>query len=218
MMAKRMLLNVVALSLAAVALVSSPGEPLEECIESFSLLRKTPIGMTRRMPPPEMICALCIPASGRPCENAVPLSIVKTVAQKRAEAMWGPSTRLGSIVPMCDVKGRTTAYLLDFTLDGRPFPSYQEVAVEVAAERARRRATAWRRPADRSAMRQMRGYTRPEGLYAHIVVSARWDRVPVLEMAKGPSPFYSWGWVASSKALSTPGVGWHRRKPAGARL
>ncbi len=152
---------------------------------------------------PAPVAPVGVPKEGVPPPYAVPLSIVEEVAQRRAWAVWGSQARIGSIIPMCDLEGQTTAYLVDFTLDGSPMPNYVKLAADAERERESRRGRSGEGP---KAMPPTFGAPATLSLahrYAHLVVSARSDRMPVLEMARGPSAYYSWAAMASRKAAAS---------------
>jgi len=137
--------------------------------------------------------APAIPAEGRRPESAVPFEIVRTVAQARATATW-PRLAAGPVVPYQDVDGSTIAYMFHYRVDGQPFPAgYEQARREAREDVARFRDE---------------GGAPPTGKYryAHVLVSARYDRTPVLSWGEGLSEYYSTTEDAHDAAAAELGI------------
>jgi hypothetical protein len=122
------------------------------------------------------LAAMPIPDAGMTPANAVPFETVKGLALRKAQAEY-PGARLGTVVPYVDENGFTVAYLFHFRTDGKPFPGYEQVVEDVLAERARLTANT--------------DLTRWTSKYAFVLVSARYDRAPILCYGFGTSEFYA---------------------------
>jgi len=117
-----------------------------------------------------------LPETGANPANAVDFALIKALALKKAAAEW-PGCRLGTVVPYVDEQGWTTAYMFHFRTDGKEFPDYQEVVNDILAEREQLTIntdlTQWR------------------SKYAHLLISARYDRTPIVCYGYGTSEFYA---------------------------
>jgi hypothetical protein len=122
------------------------------------------------------LAAMPIPDAGMTHANAVPFETVKGLALRRAQAEY-PGARLGTVAPYVDENGFTVAYLFHFRTDGKAFPGYEQVAEDVLAERAKLTANT--------------DLTRWTSKYAFVLVSARYDRAPILCFGYGTSEFYA---------------------------
>lgn len=137
--------------------------------------------------------APAIPAEGRRPESAVPFEIVRTVALARAAATW-PSLAAGPVIPYQDIDGSTIAYMFHYRVDGLPFPADCERTTREARE-------------DVARFRD-EGGAPPTGKYryAHVLVSARYDRFPILSWGEGLSEFYSTAEQARDAAAAEMGL------------
>lgn len=120
--------------------------------------------------------AVNLPETGAVPENVVPFAKVRDLALRKAEAEW-PGCRLGSVVPCVDEDGATAAYMFHFRTDGKPFPDYEEVVRDILVERD-----------GLNAFTDLRRWT---SKYSHILVSARYDRPPIVRYGYGTSEFYA---------------------------
>jgi hypothetical protein len=120
--------------------------------------------------------AMPMPETGSAPPNAVPFETVRDVALARA-AMEFPGAKLGTAVPYVDENGNAVAWMFHFRTDGKAFPDYDQVAADVQAERQTLTANT-----DLSQWRSK---------YAHVLVSARRDRAPVLRFGYGTSEYYA---------------------------
>jgi hypothetical protein len=104
-------------------------------------------------------------------EKAAAFADIQSVACRRALSMWA-NARAGEIVPYVDADGRRIAYMFHYRIDDREFPDYATAASEVAAELP--------------TLSDPRNHSR----YAHVLVSARYDRAPILRYGEGSSEFF----------------------------
>jgi len=145
---------------------------------------------------PVSISELSIPSPGTEPTGAVPYAVAQQVAVLRAEAVWR-GLASGPVIPYQDYEGRTVAYMFHFRVDGNSFPPDYEQAVRESREDILQfEATAGGRVVP------------PTGRfrYGHVLVSARYDRAPVLAYGEGLSEFYSTGWHAREVAAAKLGV------------
>ncbi|MGQ9707452.1 MAG: hypothetical protein ACUVUR_01065 [bacterium] len=120
--------------------------------------------------------AMNLPEPGVRPQNAVDFATAQTLALKKAQAEW-QGCRLGTVVPYVDEAGQTVAYMFHLRTDGKEFPDYEQVVEDILAERTELSVntdlTIWR------------------SKYAHILISARYDRTPIVCYGYGTSPFYA---------------------------
>jgi hypothetical protein len=122
--------------------------------------------------------AMPLPEAGTTPANAVTYEQAERVALNRAQREW-PGARPGTVVPYVDESGAAAAWMFHFRVDGKPMGEYDEVADEVLAGRS-----------GIGPNTDLRRWTSP---YAHILVSARVDRAPVVRLGYGASEFYAIG-------------------------
>ncbi len=120
--------------------------------------------------------AMPMPETGTTPPSAVPYETIRSVALNRADAEF-PGARLGTAVPYVDADGNTVAWMFHFRTDGKAFPDYDQVAADVQAERQTLTVNT-----DLSKWRSK---------YAHVLVSARRDRAPVVRFGYGTSEYYA---------------------------
>ncbi len=124
------------------------------------------------------VWALNLPEPGERPPNAVDFATVQMLARKKAEAEWG-KCQPGPVVPYVDEQGQTVAYMFHFRVDGKQFPDYEQVVKDIHLERAGLTANTnlvnWR------------------SKYAHILISARYDRTPIVCYGYGTSAYYAVG-------------------------
>lgn len=141
------------------------------------------------------LTAVCLgiglPETGMPHAEAVPFDVVKSLALKKAAAEW-PGCRLGTVLPCVDEYGRTSAWLVHFTADGSAFPDYEQVAIDIAAERTR--------------LTPSTDLTRWRSKYACMLVSARYDQTPIFWYGYGTSAYYAIGAKALARAKQQIGA------------
>ncbi len=124
----------------------------------------------------------------------IDLARARRIAEARAHWEWGENARVASILPVLGVDGRVTAYDADVTLDGSRFESYNAVVSDWQSFLRARETDP----------------TPPESVavhYATVVVSATYDRPPILTTRLGPSSFFASGWLAAgiaARLLGTP--------------
>ena len=129
--------------------------------------------------------AAALPGPGRAPEFAVPYATAARAAMLRAQATW-PAVSEGPAVPYQDYEGRTVAWMFHYRVDGRPFPAdYEQVEREGREDVERFEATIDAEPEA--------GLAPPTGRfrYAHVLVSARTDRMPLLAWGEGLSEYYT---------------------------
>lgn len=129
--------------------------------------------------------AAALPGPGRAPDNAVPFAVAARAAGLRAQATW-PAAAEGTVVPYQDYEGRTVAWMFHYRVDGQPFPAdYEQVEREGREDVERFEATIDAEPEA--------GLAPPTGRfrYAHVLVSARYDRAPVLAWGEGLSEYYT---------------------------
>lgn len=138
------------------------------------------------------LMALNLPEPGLTPPQVVPFEIVQALAQRKAEAEW-PGCRMGVVVPYVDEEGYTVGYMFHFRTDGNKFPDYEEVVRDVFSERAtltvNTNLTQWR------------------SKYAHLLVSARYDRPPIVFYGYGATEFYSMATEGLRRAQEMLGSG-----------
>ncbi len=136
--------------------------------------------------------ALPIPPAGTTPPEAVEFGTVEQLALRKAQAEW-PGCRPGPVLPLLDPDGATVAYAFHFRTDGKEFPDFEQVASDIRAERANLTANA-----------DLSQWTSE---YATVLVSARYDRAPVLSYGYGVSAFYAVGQDALDRAVERLGPG-----------
>ncbi len=137
--------------------------------------------------------AMPIPEAGVMPANAVPFADVERVALNRARREF-PDMLPGTVVPYVDENGQTVAYMFHFVVPGKTMDDYEAVADDVLAGRA--------------TLGPDTDLTRWTSPYAHVLVSARYDRPPVIRFGYGASEFYAIGrqGLARAQAELGPGV------------
>ncbi len=122
------------------------------------------------------LLAMNLPESGLTPPNAVDFQTIKSLALRKAAAEW-PGCRLGTVVPVVDEQGQTAGYIFHFRTDGKPFPDYEQVVKDIFEER--------------EGLTVNTDLTRWRSKYAHILISARSDRTPIVCYGYGTSEFYA---------------------------
>ena len=117
-----------------------------------------------------------MPGTGTTPPNAVPFDSVRIVALNWAAVEY-PGAKLGTAIPYIDESGNTVAWMFHFRVDGKSFPRYDQVAADVQAERQTLTANT--------------DLSRWRSKYAHVLVSARRDRAPVICFGYGTSDYYA---------------------------
>jgi hypothetical protein len=138
------------------------------------------------------LAAMPMPEAGVPPPEAVPFEVAQGLALRKAEAAW-PGARAGAVLPYLDEAGQTVAWMFHFRADGEAFPAYDEVADDIRTERASLGPNA--------------DLTRRQSRYAFVLVSARYDRAPVLAWGGGVSEYYAVGREARARARALLGPG-----------
>jgi hypothetical protein len=126
-----------------------------------------------------------LPPAGSQPDNAVAFAVAARVAGFRADATW-PGAIQGTAVPYQDYDCNTVAWMFHYRVDGQPFPADYEQVVREGQEDVTRFEAALATEPDA-------GSAPPTGRfrYAHVLVSARADRAPVLAWGEGLSEFYT---------------------------
>lgn len=129
--------------------------------------------------------ALPLPENGVRPPFAVDPSAVRAVALRKAAAEY-PGARLGVELPYVDQTGATVAYSFVFRVDGGEMGGYDDVRADILAERAQLGPDV--------------DLTRWRSKYAHVTVSARRDRRPILRYGYGAGEYWAVGAVARERA------------------
>ena len=133
---------------------------------------------------------MALPDAGTTPPGAVPFAVAQGLALRKAGAAW-PGARAGAVLPYLDEAGRTVAWMFHFRTDGKQFPGYDEVADDIRAERA--------------GLGPNVDLTRRPSRYAFVLVSARYDRAPILGWGRGVSEYYAVGREARARAAAALG-------------
>ncbi|MFO7650363.1 MAG: hypothetical protein R6X13_03340 [bacterium] len=136
--------------------------------------------------------ALPLPDAGAAPANAVEFATVRELALRKAEAEY-PGARLGVELPYVDETGATVAWSFVFRTDGKPMGNFGEVRDDILAER--------------ELLGPNTDLTRWRSKYAHITVSARTDRRPILRYGFGAGEFWAVGEAALERARQSLGSG-----------
>ncbi len=123
-----------------------------------------------------LLPAMNLPEPGGPPPNAVDFATVQQLALRKAQAEW-PGCQPGPVVPYVDEQGQTVAYMFHFRTDGKEFPDYEQVVADILQERAGLTANT--------------DLTRWRSRYAHLLISARYDRTPIVCYGYGTSDYYA---------------------------
>jgi hypothetical protein len=134
--------------------------------------------------------AMPAPETGSAPPNAVPFETVRKVALTLAASEF-PGARPGNAIPYVDEDGNTVAWMFHFRTDGKAFPGYDQVAADVQAER--------------QTLTVNTDISRWRSKYAHVLVSARRDRAPVIRFGYGTSEYYAIAAKAQARAQRTLG-------------
>jgi len=134
--------------------------------------------------------AMPMPEAGSNPPNAVPFETARKVALTLAANEF-PGAKLGTAIPYLDEDGNTVAWMFHFRTDGKAFPGYDQVAADVQAERL--------------TLTPNTDVSRWRSRYAHILVSARRDRAPVIRFGYGTSEYYAIAARAEARARQTLG-------------
>ena len=134
--------------------------------------------------------AMSVPETGSTPPNAVPFETARNVALTWASTEF-PGAKLGTAIPYVDEDGNTVAWMFHFRTDGKTFPADVQVAADVQAER--------------QTLTVNTDLSRWRSKYAHILVSARRDRAPVVCFGYGASDYYAIGVTALARAEQSLG-------------
>jgi len=66
------------------------------------------------------------PTANLEIDNAVPMSVVNSIALAKAAETWGPGA-LGTPVPLADLNGGVVVYMVPFQIGGNAFPPYEDI-------------------------------------------------------------------------------------------
>jgi hypothetical protein len=80
---------------------------------------------------------LDIPTANLQIENAVPMSVIKKIAQEKASETWGPGA-IGTPIPLADLNGDVVVYMVPYKIGGNKFPTYDEVLAGIKEGREMR--------------------------------------------------------------------------------
>ena len=150
---------------------------------------------------------LTLPTAGNTSVYSVSFDTIRDLALRKAKKVWR-AARDGPPIPFVDYNGNTVAYMFNFRVDGQPFPTKYDVAVrEDSADLAQFRAFVGVLQ-KRSISTPGERFTPPTGRfrYAHVLVSARYDRSPVLAWGEGLSEYYRTGLRVKQEAARILGV------------
>ncbi|MBN2464073.1 hypothetical protein JXD38_00410 [candidate division WOR-3 bacterium] len=134
--------------------------------------------------------AISMPEAGSTPPEAVPFAAARKVALNMAASEF-PGAKLGTAIPYVDEDGNTVAWMFHFRTDGKRFPGYDQVAADVQAER--------------QTLTVNTDISRWRSKYAHILVSARRDRAPIIRFGYGTSEYYAIAAKAQARAEKTLG-------------
>jgi len=123
-----------------------------------------------------MLAGLPLPEVGSVPPNAVPYATIEQLALRKAAAEW-PGCRLGAVIPYVDEDGATVAYMFHFRTDGQEFPADEQVVQDIRTEQEGLNAST--------------DLMRWRSKYSHLLVSARYDRPPIVCYGYGTSEFYA---------------------------
>jgi hypothetical protein len=135
--------------------------------------------------------ALNLPLAGTAPDQAVDYATVRDLALRKAAAEY-PGARLGAELPYVDQDGATVAWSFVFRTDGKPMGGYDEVRDDIFAER--------------ELLGPNTDLTRWTSKYAHVVVSARSDRRPIVRYGYGAGEFWAVGDAALERARQELGI------------
>ncbi|MGC8798392.1 MAG: hypothetical protein ACP5PK_07025 [candidate division WOR-3 bacterium] len=122
------------------------------------------------------VSGMNLPEPGAVPPKAVDFAIVQALAYKKAEAEWR-GCKPGPVIPYVDEDGNTTGYMFHFRTDGRDFPLYEQVVADILKER--------------EGLTMNTDLRHWRSKYAHLLVSARYDRTPIVCYGYGTSEFYA---------------------------
>lgn len=134
--------------------------------------------------------ALPIPQAGTSPVLAVDFATVRDLAVRKAAAEY-PGARLGVELPYVDQTGATVAWSFVFRVDGDKMGSFEQVRDDILAER--------------ELLGPNTDLTRWRSKYAHVTVSARSDRRPILRYGYGAGEFWAAGDAALERARQALG-------------
>jgi hypothetical protein len=131
-----------------------------------------------------------LPEMGQLPPNAVDFETVQRLALKKAQAEW-PGCQPGTVVPYVDEAGNTVAYMFHFRTDGKQFPDYEQVVADILEER--------------QSLTVNTDLRRWRSKYAHLLISARYDRTPIVCYGYGTSEYYAVAPRARARAKAVLG-------------
>ncbi len=129
---------------------------------------------------------LDIPWADPNVQNGVPFENIKTIAQLKADVLWGKVTP-GPVIPYSDLDGKVTAYLFTFYIGGQQFPSYQEITKGLT-----RKASEIHQPENNGKDWQQN--------FGYIILSATYNQVPIVEYSNHLPQYYLRGEQAKAVA------------------
>jgi hypothetical protein len=151
------------------------------------------------------------PSAGEPPPDAVPFDTIRAVALStaRQEGMFRgpPESRArgeGPAIPYVDFEGKTTAYVFNFRIDGKSFPSnYEQVARDILEDQAHYPAAGRIPPkkvGNARSIAEAPGRIFADFRYAFVLVSATYTSTPLVAFGNGVSEFYTQGEKVLQKA------------------
>ncbi len=126
-----------------------------------------------------------MPETGTTPQNAVDFEVIEELALRKAQAEW-PGCGQGPVIPYVDETGVSVAYMFHFRADGKEFPDYDQVVREISAERR--------------TLGPSVDLTRWTSKYSYVLVSARYDRTPIVCHGYGTSEYFAIGTKALGRA------------------
>jgi len=162
-------------------------------------------------------------------ENLVPKKLAEKIATVEHQKMWGKGV-CGRTIVCYDLDGSVIAYIVPYKIGADRFPSDDEIRQQILdarklLERAKRELARIRERAVRNGsfeieksgenvflkkspeweeaekrLRELRNKCWGIGEYATIVISARKNLAPILQISNGLPAYYTWGIMAEEKA------------------
>ena len=127
---------------------------------------------------PIVLNSLSLPSARIEGENIVPLDTIKLIAYQNAKALWG-AVAMSPPIPYCDMDGNIRAYGFTFAIEKGSFPTYDQILDEIEESK------------DKWMVED----------YASMLISARYDKPPIIRYGRGLGVYYARGERAKNKAI-----------------
>jgi len=127
---------------------------------------------------PIVLNSLSLPSARIEGENIVPLDTIKLIAYQNAKALWG-AVAMSPPIPYCDMDGNIRAYGFTFAIEKGSFPTYDQILDEIEESK------------DKWMVEN----------YASMLISARYDKPPIIRYGRGLGVYYARGEKAKNKAI-----------------